>query len=172
MAKKTDVDIVTEEKVRNGGILVRMYFDVQDKDRDRLQPLLVDLINNRLLKERGVVYCYGKINDPIQKNGMFITSAVITALFEGIGPLVNVVFNFAPAGIELLKPEKELRIGAPELQSVLLDLSGISVTYSRYMLEKILSPKEVEDLKRQLENRVELGKRIVKESKDKENKAD
>ena len=30
--KKSDVDVVTEENVRNGGLLVKMYFDMQHKD--------------------------------------------------------------------------------------------------------------------------------------------
>ena len=125
---KNEVDKVTEDKVRGGGILARLYFDVQDRDREKLQPLLVDLINNRLLKETGVVYCYGKINDPVKSGDLFVTSAILTVLFDGMGPLVNVVFHYAPIGLEVLKPEKEFSIKTGELQAILLDLSAVSVT--------------------------------------------
>lgn len=162
---KNDVDKVTDEKIRSGGILARLYFDVQDRDRERLQPLLVDLINNRLLKEQGVVYCYGKINDPIKSGDLFVTSAVVTSLFESMSSMVMAVFHFAPVGIELLRPEKEYSVKTAELQSVMLDLSAISVSYSKYMLERILDPKEKEVIKRQLQNRAELGKRQISESK-------
>ena len=50
---KSDVEKVTEEKVAKGGVLVRMYFDMQHEEKDKLQPLLVDLINERLMKEPG-----------------------------------------------------------------------------------------------------------------------
>ncbi len=165
MAKKSEVDIVTDEHVEQGGVLVRMYFDVQDKERDRLQPLLVDLINNRLLKEKGVVYCYGKINEPLERDGMFITSAVVTTLFKSLGPLVNVVFNYAPMAIELIKPEKEFHMKTSELQSVLLDLSSVSLTYSRYMLERIMKKEDLEAVRKQIENRIEVGKKAIEDSK-------
>ncbi len=166
MAKKSEVDLVTDEKVRNGGILVRFYFDVQDKDREKLQPLLIDLINNRLLKEKGVVYCYGKIDEPIERDGVFLTSAIVTALFDSLSPLFGVIFAYAPAGIEVLKPEHEFNLKVHELQSLLVDMSGVSINYSRYILEKVLSPQDVAEIKKQIENRIEVGKKAMGKSDD------
>ncbi|MGD0510687.1 MAG: hypothetical protein ABSA33_02495, partial [Candidatus Micrarchaeaceae archaeon] len=70
---KSDVDKVTDEKIAKGGILVKLYFDMQDKDKDKLQPLLVDLVNERLMKEPGVVYCYGAVEEPLEHEGIYIT---------------------------------------------------------------------------------------------------
>ncbi|EQD37123.1 hypothetical protein B2A_11861 [mine drainage metagenome] len=164
MAKKSDLDLVTEEKIRSGGVLVKLYFDIQDKDKDKLQPLLTDLINNRLMKAKGVVYCYGKILDPIGKDDMFITSAIVTVLTDSIGALINVMFNYAPAGLEVLKPEKEVFIKTAELQSLLLDISNISLTYSKYILERVMDKDEAETIRKQLENRAEMGKRLIEDS--------
>lgn len=166
MAKKSDLDLVTEEKIRSGGILVKLYFDIQDKDKDKLQPLLTDLINNRLMKSKGVVYCYGKILEPMGKEDLFITSAIVTVLTDSIGALINIMFNFAPAGLEVLRPEKEIFIKASELQSLLLDISNISITYSKYILERVMDKSEAEMIRKQLENRAELGKKLVEGFKD------
>ncbi len=165
MAKKSDLDLVTEEKVRAGGVLVKLYFDIQDKDKDKLQPLLTDLINNRLMKSKGVVYCYGKILEPIGKDDLFITSAIVTVLTDSIGALINIMFNFAPAGLEVLKPEKEVIIKTSELQSLLLDISNVSITYSKYILERVMDKGEVEMVRKQLENRAEMGKKLVEDFK-------
>ena len=162
---KSDVDRVTDEKIARGGVLVRLYFDMQDKDKERLQPLLADLINERLMKERGVVYCYGAIEEPLEKGGMFITSATVTMLFENFIPLVGIAFNYAPAGIEILKPANEMTFKTFELQSMLMDLSQISMDYSKYILEKVMKPEDVENMKRQLENRAETGRKLL-EKKD------
>ena len=62
---KSEVDKVTEEKIARGGVLVKFYFDMQHKDKEQLQPLMTDLINNHLMKEKGVVYCYGAIEEPL-----------------------------------------------------------------------------------------------------------
>ena len=79
--------LLQRKRYAPGGVLVKLYFDIQDKDKDKLQPLMTDLINNRLLKSNGVVYCYGKILDPIGKDDLYITSAIVTVLTDSIGAL-------------------------------------------------------------------------------------
>lgn len=165
MAKKSEVDIVTDEKISNGGVLVKFYFDMQHKEKDKLQPLLVDLINERLMKERGVVYCYGAVEEPLEKGGMYITSATVTMLFDSFMPLVNVAFNYAPAGIEILKPENSMTFKTFELQAMLMDLSQISIDYSKYIAEKVLKPEDVETMRRNIENRAALGKKLLDKKK-------
>lgn len=171
---KNDVERVTEEKIEKGGILVKLYFDMQDKDKEKLQPLLVDLVNERLMKENGIVYCYGEINDPIEHAGMYSASAIITVLFDNFIPLIGIAFKYAPAGIEVLKPEKGMHFKANELQSMLMDLSQISLDYSKFILEKAMTPEEVAEIRRKMENRADIGKKLmqdkVKKEKDKEEK--
>jgi hypothetical protein len=158
---KSELERVTEEKVGKGGMQVKMYFDMQSEEQDKLQPLLVDLINERLLKEPGVVYCYGAIEEPIKKDKYFITSAVVTALFENLKSLIWITFKYAPAGIEVLKPQKDIQISAWDLQSILLDISQLSNDYSRYILEKVLKPEDIEQINMQIENRKEVGRKLM-----------
>ncbi len=167
---KNDVEKVTEEKIRAGGLLVKFYFDMQHKEKEKLQPLLVDLINERLMKEPGVVYVYGSVEEPLEKEGVFITSAMITVLFDKFMPLLSIAFRYAPAGIEILKPEKEMHFKTGELQSMLMDMSALSIGYSQFMLEKVLKPDELIEIKRQLENRAELGKKLLEKKKTEEKK--
>lgn len=167
---KSDVEIVTEEKIAKGGILVKFYFDMQHKDKEKLQPLLIDLINERLMKEHGVVYCYGSVEEPLEKDGTFITSAIVTILFDSFKPLIGVAFRYSPAGIEIMKPEGSMTFKIYELQSILMDLSQISLDYSRYILEKVLKPEDLENISTQLENRADIGKRLLDNKSDKDGK--
>jgi hypothetical protein len=164
---KSDVDRVTEEKIARGGVLARLYFDMQDRDRERLQPILAELINDRLMKERGVVYCYGSIEEPLERNGMYITSAIVTLLFDSFMPLVNIAFNYAPAGIELLRPTSEMSFKMNELQSMLMDLSQISLNYSKYVLEKVLKPEDIENIRQQINTRESIGKKLLEKKDEK-----
>ncbi len=158
---KSEVEKLTDEKIAKGGVLVKLYFDMQHKEKEKLQPLMADLINERLMKEKGVVYCYGSIEEPIEKDGVFTTSAIITVLFDSFFPLIGVAFNYAPAGIELLRPEKEMRFTTAQLQSMLLELSRISVMYSKYILEHVMNPEEIETLNKTLDARTEIGKKFI-----------
>ncbi len=164
---KDDVEKKTDETIAKGGILVRFYFDMQDRDKDKLQPLMVNLVNEQLMKEPGVVYVYGSIEEPMEKGGIYTTSGVITMLFSNFAPLVGIAFKYAPAGLEILRPEKELRFKTNELQSILMDLSQISMDYSKFILEKMLKPEDMEKIGKELENRAEVSKRFLESSREK-----
>lgn len=167
---KSDVDRIAEETVAKGGILVKMFFDMRHNERDKLQPLMTDLINERLMKEPGMVYCYGAIEEPLEREGIFITSGVVTMLFNSFMPLVGIAFRYAPAGIEILKPTKEMVFKPMDLQRMLMDISDISINYSKYVLERVLNPEEKEAVMRHLNDRAELGKKMIDNSKKEEKK--
>ncbi|MEM0149680.1 MAG: hypothetical protein QXW10_02170 [Candidatus Micrarchaeaceae archaeon] len=165
---KSELDALTEEKIGKGGMLVKLYFDMQNTDREKLQPLMADLINEHLLKEPGVVFCYGAIDEPIEKDGIYITNAVLTLLVEDFMPLVGIALRYSPAGIEIMKPTKEVVFKISHLQSMLMDLSQFSLNYSKYMLERVLKPEDIKELNRQLDNRAELGKKLLEKAKKRE----
>ncbi len=162
---KSEVNEVTEKVIHKGGVLTKLYFDMQSPNESELQPLMADLINNKLLKSAGVVYCFGSIDETIKLDNVYSTSAIVTTLFTDIGALINAVFNFAPAGIEILKPENEIVIKINQLQSVMLSLSQISVDYSKYILERVLKKEEYDKVMLDLKAREELGKKLIGKDK-------
>jgi hypothetical protein len=162
---KTDVEKVTDETIAKGGILVKMYFDMRHNDKDKLQPLMTDLINERLMKEPGLVYCFGAIEEPLERDGVFITSAVVTTLFTSFMPLIGISFRYAPAGIEIIKPNKDISFKPMDLQGILMDISNISINYSKYILERVLSPEEKAAAVAHIQDRADLGKKMLDNSK-------
>lgn len=67
---KSEVEELTKKTVQRGGMLVKLYFDMQSENKDDLQPLMTELINNNLMKAPGVVYCYGSVEEPIKMENM------------------------------------------------------------------------------------------------------
>ncbi|HUB92733.1 MAG TPA: hypothetical protein VL945_02125 [Candidatus Saccharimonadales bacterium] len=158
---KSQMDELTEETLGKGGILARLYFDMESEKAEDLQPIMTDLINNRLLKAAGVVYCYGTINEPMKLEKSYQTSAIVTALFKDVGSIMNVAFNFVPAGLEIIKPDRDIKMKPNELQAILLDLAQISINYSQYILSRVLSKEDYEKVMKDMKNREELGKKII-----------
>ncbi len=158
---KSEVEEITQRALRSGGLLVKLYFDMQSTKKDELQPLMTDLVNNRLLKSPGVIYCTGTIDEAIQMDDIYSTNAIVDVLFKDIGALINVVFNFAPIGIEILKPEGEYTVKISDLNGVLVSLSQISTEYSKYILTKVLSKEDLEKVNTSLKAREELGKHLM-----------
>ncbi|MEM3781798.1 MAG: hypothetical protein QXT43_02470, partial [Candidatus Micrarchaeaceae archaeon] len=154
---------LTDKTIAAGGILAKLYFDMQSEKQEDLQPLMLDLVNNRLLKTQGVVYCFGSIEEPIklERDNVYSTSAVITVLFKNLSTLVSVSFSFAPAAIEVLRPEKEYRLSVAELQAIALNAAQVSVDYSQYILGKVLSKEDFEKIEREVRHREELGRRFL-----------
>jgi hypothetical protein len=161
---KNEVSEVTDKAIAKGGILTKLYFDMQSDKAEELQPLMADLIDQRLLKAPGVIYAAGSIDEPIKLEDVYSTNAVVTVLFNDLGSLINIVFNFSPVGIEVLKPEGDYVIKSGHLNSILISLSQISMDYSKYILTKVLKGEELEKVNRELRIREEMGKRAIKGS--------
>jgi hypothetical protein len=158
---KSELEEVTHKTVANGGILAKMYFDMQSEKQDDLQPLMADLINNRLLKSPGVVYCFGAIDEPIKTEKTFSTSAIVTVLFKDLWSLVNVSFAFTPAGVEILKPEREYVLKPNDLQSLVLNVAAVSLDYSNFILSRALKKEDYDKVMEDMKRREELGKRLM-----------
>ncbi|MGC8586677.1 MAG: hypothetical protein ACP5K9_00065 [Candidatus Micrarchaeia archaeon] len=163
MAKK-EMEEITENAIKRGGILAKLYFDMHSEKEDDLQPLMADMINNKLLKSPGVIYCYGSIDEPIKIDNIYSTNAVVTTLFKDLGALIGVAFNFIPAGVEIIKPEKELVLKSSELQSIILDIAQISIGYMQYIISRSLTKEDLEKVQADLKAREELGKKLLGKS--------
>lgn len=167
MAKsKTEVNELTDKIILNGGLLTKMHFDMQSNKAEDLQPLMTDLINNRLLKAPGVVYCTGVIEEPIKLGDIFSTTAAMTILLTDVGAAINIAFNFAPAAIEILRPDKEVRISISHMHTILLGVSDISVKYSEYILSRVLTKDDYDKVIGEMAKREELGKKMLDNKKD------
>ena len=82
---------------------------------------------------------------------------------------MGISFKYSPAGIEILKPQGSMTFKTFELQSMLMDLSQISLDYSKYILENVLKPEELEKVRKQLSNRIETGKKLMDKKDEKTN---
>ena len=158
---KREVEEVTQRTIDKGGILVKLYFDMESEKQDDLQPLMADLINNRLLKTPGVVYCVGAIDEPMKLKDTYSTSAQVTALFDGMWPLIKVMFDFTPAGVEILKPTRDYILRPADMQSILLNVAQVYLDYSNYILSRVLKKEDYEKIQDQMKSREELGRTLL-----------
>ena len=158
---RSEFEETTRRAIEAGGILVKAYFDMHSEKEEDLQPLMTDLISNRLLKFPGVIYCAGEIAPPVKTDELYATNAAVTILAKDLWTLLNLSFNFAPAGIEIIKPENEYHIKHNDLQSIMINMAQVSAQLSEYILGKVLSKEDFEKLQKDLKAREELGKKAL-----------
>jgi hypothetical protein len=153
------VEQVTEDVIREGGILALLYFDIHGKSKDGIKHTLVDFIS-KLTVEKGVVYAVGQVKDSIEDEDGFATSAEVKILVKDFAALLDLGLRYGPIGVEVIKPH-EIRLNLGEAQDAILTVAQTSHEFSTYVVEKLMNEQEKADLNKKLERRAELGKKIL-----------
>ena len=157
------VDEVTEKAVREGGVLINLYFDMHGNSKEVIQNSLVEMIA-KLTHEPGVIYATGVIEEPMEVNGLQCTCAEVKVLAKNFNTLVNVSFRYGPIGLEIVKPD-ELKLSTREVQDALLNISQTTQEYTTYILDKVMNEEEKIAFKKQLLNRAEVAKKLLEKGK-------
>ncbi len=157
--KPKSVDEITSEAIKEGGYLVKLYFDLHGKSQEDIKNIMVGFIG-KLTKEKGVIYAVGEIDSPIDKDGVFSTWAEVKLLSQDFPVLVKIASEYSPIGVEILRPS-EVKLSLGEAQGALLDISQTSQNFTRHIMEKVLSKDEAEQFKKKMEHRSELGRKLL-----------
>lgn len=163
------VEAVTDATIDKGGVLALLYFDVYGDDKEKIEGMLVDL-SNRISGAQGVVYALGSIERAIEVGEeagkkKFSAAAEIKVLTQSFTALAKLCGMYGPMGIEILKPTA-IKLSMADAQTLLFETSQMSHEFVTTMLYRMLSPQERIDLKKKLERRAEMGKDILKKSKE------
>jgi len=153
------VDEITNETIKEGGILALLYIDLHAESEESVKSILVGIVG-KLSKEKGVVYALGDIEKPILNEGVYSTSAEIKLLVRSYSILQNICATYAPIGVEILRPN-EVRLSLGEAQNALLDVAKSTQDYSRLIMERLMTAEEKEKYLKVLKQREEVGKRLI-----------
>jgi len=165
MPKEKSVDEVTVDALRDGGYLVNLYFDLHGSSEEAVKSIMVGFVG-KLTKEPGVIYAVGEIDKPEKKDDMYSTWAQVKLLAQDFHTLVRISVQYSPIGIEILRPD-EVKLTLGQAQSMLLDVSQASQNFTRVIMERTLSPLDKRDYARKMEQRSELGKKLLEKSHEK-----
>ncbi len=155
----TDIEKLTKDTINKGGVLAMLYFDLHNKDKDDLQALATSFVDN-ILKQEGVVTAYGEIEEPLEQEGIFSTSIEVKLLAKDFLSLLNVCSVFNPLTVEILRPN-DIKLTLDKAHELLMSVSANWFNIKRYITEKVSSKEDVAHFKKYLENRLEVGKRML-----------
>jgi hypothetical protein len=160
------LDELFDQACRQGAVLAVFHFDAHGQDAEKVKTTLVEFAS-RISKESGLVYCKGEIDtNVLEKDGMFSTTAEVKLLAESLRILLDLSLKYGPVAIEILKPN-EVRLTIDEVQNLLVDASLIAQEYASFIIQHSLKGQDLEDYKKRLERRSELGKELMQESEKK-----
>ncbi|MGV8176487.1 MAG: hypothetical protein ACP5NX_01675 [Candidatus Bilamarchaeaceae archaeon] len=158
---QANVEKVTKDAVKQGGVLAMLYFDLHGTDAKALTQLSVGFIQ-QLLKEKGVIYAVGEIDKPVEGREIASTYLQAKVLAKSFPALVNLCAMYSPFSMEILEPS-ELKLDVDKMQEILVTISQSTQEYKKYILEKTLSKEDLERYKVFLQRRIDLGKKLMEQ---------
>ena len=158
----SEVDKVTDRTIKEGGVLSHLYFDLHASDDTRLKQLGVGFVQ-RIIKEPGVVYARGQIDEPMkdEEGKLFSTSVEVKILTKSFADLLRVSAAYSPFSVDILKPD-EIKLSIDKAHDMIMNISTITYEYKKYILEKTSTKEDVERHKKNLEAKMKLGERLLK----------
>jgi hypothetical protein len=161
----TDVEKLTRDAIKNGGVLAMLYFDVHARTKESLQELGAGFING-IIQRNGVVYALGEIDEPVEggEGKNWSSSISVKVLVKNFVTLGNICMAHSPFTIEILRPD-EIKLQLADAHELLGSMSATTADYKRYILTKISRPEELAGLEDALKKRAEMGRKILKDDK-------
>ena len=161
-----DIEKITRDAVKNGGVLAMLYFDVHAKEKEGVQALGTDFINT-IIHKPGVVFAYGEIDEPVSggKDKNWSASISLKVLTRDFATLANICMTHSPYSVEITRPD-EIRLQLSEAHDLLGIMSAITAEYKKYILTKLAKPEEISDIQETMRKRAEMGKKML-DKKDK-----
>ncbi|MBI5046325.1 hypothetical protein HZC07_01180 [Candidatus Micrarchaeota archaeon] len=156
-----DVQKLTNEKIKNGGILAMLYFDIHAKTKELVQELGSGFINE-VIHKPGVVFALGEIDEPVGggEGQNWSSSISIKVLTEDFLTLANLCIVHSPFSIEILRPE-EIQLQLSDAHELLSTIGAASAEYKRYIITKVAKPQDLAAIEQDLKKRAEMGKKIL-----------
>ena len=160
MEEKQSVKDMTDEAISKGGVLALLYFDTHGKDEAEVTKKMEQFIP-KIIDYPGTVYAYGEIAPPLKEDEYVTTSAEVKVLTKSFEDLVNLAALFGPLTVEIMRPERiELTLG--QAQSLVVSVANVSYKFSSFILNKVMSPEQLEKFNKEQESRKKLLNRIEK----------
>ena len=165
-----DIEKLTKDTIKNGGIQAMLYFDIHAKTKEAVQDLGRGFINT-IIHKPGVVYALGEIDEPIggEEGKNFSSSISLKLLTKDFNTLGLICMAHSPFTVEILKPE-EIKLSISQTQELLSNMSATTAEYKKIIVTKLSSKEEIMQMQEDLKTRAEMGKKMSEKSRNDEKK--
>lgn len=162
--EKKSIDELTKDALSEGGVLALLYFDLHGNSKEAVKNIMVGFVG-KLTQRGGVIYALGEIDEVIKDEELFSTSAEVKLLARDFSTLLNVCAEYSPIGVEILKPDR-IKMTLGEAQGVLLNVATLTQSFTKMLVEKVMTPEEKKVYGRKLAQREEIGKKLLGKKKE------
>lgn len=159
----SEVDKVTDKVIKEGGVLALLYFDIHGNNEEGIKSLGVGFVQ-KILKEPGVVYARGQIEEPIKEENLYSTSVEVKILTKTFPDLARLCGAYSPFSVEILKPY-EFKFSLDIAHDILMYISTTTFEYKKFIFQKTSSKEDIERYQQYIRNKIKLGKTLLEKKK-------
>ncbi len=167
-----EVEKVTKDTIKDGGVLALLYFDIHAKTKEDVQALGAGFVN-QIIQQQGVVYALGEIDEPVggQAGKNWSSNVQIKVLVKDFRTLGHICLSHSPFTVEILRPD-EIKLQLSDAHELLGMMAATTADYKKYIVTKIAKPEELAQIHADLKARAEMGKKILERKNEESEKKD
>ncbi len=150
--KTFNKELDLEDMLSEGGILARLYLEVQGNDKEAAQKALEGTIYERMNAEPHAKLLEVKMFDIEQTEGTEHFSGVseVKLIADDYRAFVNLSMRYGPTGIEILEP-LEIMLNTDQMHAIVGDASGIMQMFSNQIITMLKDPERAALYKQMME---------------------
>ncbi|MFH1055667.1 MAG: hypothetical protein V1744_06200 [Candidatus Altiarchaeota archaeon] len=139
--KKFNEGLDVSQKIREGGVLAKMYLGVQGNNKEAAKKALENTIHNKLEAEGNISLLEVKMYDiDKQGKGFFSGVAEVDFVADDFRWLISTVLRYGPSAFEILEPA-EVRLNSEMMHSIAADVCDFSHMYSQQIIAMFKDPE-------------------------------
>jgi len=161
MSDMKNFEKLKHKVIDNGGYFVRFYFDMHANDADNLQNIMVGFVG-KITKEEGVPMAVAEIDEALETEGTFSSTAKVSILTNSFSDLVRLTQTYAPIAIEVEEP-LDAKIDAGEMQQALMGISTTNQELTQHILTRTMTDEQKKKFEKHMVIKAILGKKIREE---------
>ncbi|MFC2162636.1 hypothetical protein ACFLRF_03065 [Candidatus Altiarchaeota archaeon] len=140
--KTFNEDLDVNSRVAEGGILARLYLEVQGNDKDAAKNALDGTVFGKMNAEPMAKLLEVSLYD-IQKsedNQFFSGVAEVKLIADDFRGFVNIAMRYGPTGIEIIKPET-VKLDSDDMHALAGDVSSMMQLFSNQIISMLNDPE-------------------------------
>lgn len=152
LEKRFNEDLNLDEKLVEGGILSRLYLEVQGNSQEVAKKALENTVLNKMVGEPDFHVLEVKMFDLVKQEDKEQYSGVVEvkSIASDFRSFLNVIMRYGPSAIEILSPE-EVTLKSDEMHSIVADVSDFAQAYFTNLFSMLKDEERVALYQRMLD---------------------
>jgi hypothetical protein len=151
LEEKFNKELDVDQKLNEGGVLGKIYLEVQGNDLEAAKVALQKTIYDRLKAEKNAHVLEVKMYDIQKDEGDFFSGvAEVNFVADDFRWFVNTVMRYGPAAVEVIEPS-DVQLDSAQMHSIIADVSDFTHMYSQQIIAMFKDPERRALYERMLE---------------------